>query len=399
MLPYYAPEIIIGANKINLNTFFGFIRCKVTCTKEMMKGKKPLHGTKDEDGKLIFPYMTNKEIVLFSEEIKYGMTLGIKYEVLDALRFRKAPIFKKCFEDAFKEKQKASKEGNTALELCHKIIANSTYGFPGMRKNDRDGVEIGLNLCYNDYLDQGKLMGVGKCGNYDVLRVKKDIDVKDVTVSISAAISSYARMRLHQFMTKIEEKGGTIYYIDTDSVITDLNIKLHDDIVKEFQWDLKGDELGCVKNECYKPIKKKYGLDVLNKQIEMDGELFFDGAYIVGNKAYNVYKTIYNGEKIEINKLKGYKQCEFYDVNHEKIEYNLNSNDYERLINGEKIKQKQLQFSCNKQNMVGEQNSFKVRHRTIEKSFKIQYTKGENIDYEKLKNEKIINIIPKNIIN
>ena len=48
----------------------------------------------------------------------------------------------KFFTDAFKKKAAASKIGNEAMTQIYKIIANSGYGFWGLRVKDKDCVKI-----------------------------------------------------------------------------------------------------------------------------------------------------------------------------------------------------------------------------------------------------------------
>ena len=437
-LPFGFPEYI-KASLIDLRSFFGFVQVEVTGTKLMLKGKKPLHCMKDVDGKLIFPYLNKTTLVIFSEEIKLGLKMGYKYKVIDGVRFRKGKFLKKCFEDLFKEKQEANRAGNPAMELCNKIIINSTYGFFGTRVNDRDGVIIGENLYYNDFLDQGKLLGYGKIGGYDLLRVKKDIGIKDINVAVSAAIASYSRMKIHELISDIEALGYKVYYCDTDSIITDCKLNEHPELMKKYQWDKKGDEMGCLKNECIKIVKKyaekkfvkqylndklkidgidnfklkkkqyeveciedsrKYGKEFLIKQTEIDeGELHFDLACVAGCKAYATNKKLHDNAEVEIDKLKGYSQRDLYDFQGVKHEYNLCMNDFKNLIAGGTLEQKQLQISCNKQNMLCEKDSFKIRQSIRDKKFKLQYSKGEELNMEELRRDKFTWVNPKYINN
>src|SRR6266850_1513361 len=68
----------------------------------------------------------------------------------------------------------------------------------------------------------------------------------DVSIVISAMITSYARIYMNKIKLDILNRGGKLYYMDTDSIVT--NIQLSSKIV--------GFELGKFKLE-YK-IKKGY---------------------------------------------------------------------------------------------------------------------------------------------
>jgi hypothetical protein len=70
MMPIGKPERVEGSD-IDIKNFFGFIRCKVTTNPKVLT----LHGFK-RNNKLTFANHIGTEIMMFSEEIKLGLTLG-----------------------------------------------------------------------------------------------------------------------------------------------------------------------------------------------------------------------------------------------------------------------------------------------------------------------------------
>ena len=71
-----------------------------------------------------------------------------------------APRMAKFFKDAFKRKADAKRDGNPALAQVWKIIANSGYGFWGLRTADRDSIliqEVDKSAIY-PYLESGKFL-------------------------------------------------------------------------------------------------------------------------------------------------------------------------------------------------------------------------------------------------
>lgn len=64
----------VEGSEIDSENFFGFICCSVTTNEKIT----PLHGMKHE-GKLVFAHHKNTTMMLFSEEIKYGLSLGNTY--------------------------------------------------------------------------------------------------------------------------------------------------------------------------------------------------------------------------------------------------------------------------------------------------------------------------------
>jgi hypothetical protein len=73
--------------------------------------------------------------------------------------------------------------------------------------------------------------------------VEKNVDVfKDVSIAISAMITSYARILMTKIRLEILKRGGKIYYIDTDGIVTDIDLSTIDP-------NLVGAELGLFKLE------------------------------------------------------------------------------------------------------------------------------------------------------
>jgi hypothetical protein len=50
-------------------------------------------------------------MMLFSEEIKYGLTLGFKYDVIRGFKFDSAPLLRDIMTDGFKLKAEAKLKG------------------------------------------------------------------------------------------------------------------------------------------------------------------------------------------------------------------------------------------------------------------------------------------------
>ena len=161
LLPYGKPVWISG-ERIDVLDFFGFVNVKV---KSIHTNKKPLHAIK-ENGKLMFRHFVDwTDLNLFSEELKLGIQSGMyEYKIESGLSFQSAKWLDKFFTDAFVKKAEAKKSGNPALAQTYKIIANSGYGFWGLRVKDRDTIKIcekDKSVVY-DYLHKGKFMNLIK---------------------------------------------------------------------------------------------------------------------------------------------------------------------------------------------------------------------------------------------
>jgi len=342
---------------------YSFIRCMVRST-DLGMTKKPLHYIK-RMGKMIFPHLGDwTEMTLYSAEMLYGKRKGLyEYELLDGYRFEGKKILKAYMNDGFKAKAVAKKEGKKALAQAHKIIINSGYGFWGLNKKNRDSVKIiddpKFNPSYvHQYIEKGQLVNESAYNGYIQLRLKKDIPVSDFNVSVAAAITSLARVRITNLIHDIEDTGKRVFYCDTDSVITDCDVVNIPHLQEEYMWDRCGDDLGSLKNEADDEVSKE-------RIAECGGSVWFDKLIVMGAKFYSL-----KAEGIDITKCKGRKKDKKDPINYEVF--------HEALYKGHSIKQDQTQFRCGKSVWLNEENPYQMTKKVVEdKTFKIQYSKGK----------------------
>lgn len=356
-LPYGKPETYTDKDKIKKlfdnDKFFGFIKCKV---KQNITTFPPLHGVKLNEkqkivksgGRLTFPIIEPPEtrttplptITLFTEEIKLGIETGqYEYEFIEGVRFCKAPIMKEYVEELYKLKMEASPDGekpNPVLRQIAKIWVNSAYGYWGLRCFDREGVKIEKvgETSWENKMKNNKLISVGTNGEYNISRFIEDVDIKEVNVGIAAAITSYARIRLWKLTCDIMKKGGDVYYCDTDSIMCNINIKEFPDLMKEYQWDGTGNELGSLKNEAKK-------------------NEYYTKLYIGGKKLYAL-----NTRDNKLQKsCKGFSFVEQDDKLYMKQDGKLIPLSYE-TYKQQKIYGSQFTMICGRNRFVSENDSF-----------------------------------------
>ena len=379
LLPYSAPEYIAGKD-IDINNFFGFIKCKVTT---LRKDIKPLHGVL-ENGKLLFRHLKSREIVLFSEEIKLGMqNKQYHYEFESGYEFKSGYVMKEMSKEVFKLKADAKEQGKDALSLVWKIILNSSYGFWGLRTHAREGVKIFPRgeAPVRSYMDGGQLKSESDIGNYTLLRVLNDLNITDFNVAIASAITSYARCELWNLINTIEEKGHQVYLCDTDSVICNLDLNDYPDMKERFQWDGCGDELGTLKNELNSDVLKR---DSKIKQLIREGKiedrnkikfrelteeehndvkygvnLFYDHGMFNGAKYYAIKSDEWG---CETAKCKGFAKTPQYKLKYEGFDQTL--------------KQDVKQFVCGLSGYLNDEAPFKINLRKVHKEISPLYNKG-----------------------
>ena len=363
--------------------------------------RKPIHGMKDPKTKrLLFRQFPEwQELTLFSEEVKLGCEEKMyEYEIIDGLQYKSAPILAKIMDDCVARKAEARAAGNDGKAGVYKIIANSVYGFWALNTHDREGIIIGEHDMIDPakYLNEDRLLGMSQNGKYTTLRVLEDINVKDTCISIASAITSYSRLRLWQLMDAIEKKGHLVYYCDTDSVISSCNIEQYPDLMAEFKPDGTGKRLGSLKDESEELIEKHFTkklrkqhkykdtektrpehMQMIKELCDMEKTGSFESLVIGGLKFYSLQKILHNGEKAEINKLKGGSASKLCHQDY------LNTGEecmhtFE-CLNGcvcHTMNQKALQFKCGVRGYMDQENPFAIRVSTVPKQFKFAYSKG-----------------------
>ena len=383
-LPYGSPEWVDFKNNDDFKGFFGF--CDVW-VRSINLNKKPIHATNQRvDGasrRLFAHYLDWTKMNLFSQEIRLGREKGVyeyKFEGCRGISFNSGKFLTNVFQECFEQKQKNN--DNEAMRMTWKIIANSLYGFWGLRWTDRDSILIEKSSECNlaKHLASRKVTNISQMGEYTTLKVSKDLEMEDFNVAIASAITSYSRMKLWNLINDIEDRGYEVYYCDTDSVISNCNIREDDYLQATYCPDITGDALGSLKNECLDKIKKHNKktdnkIDI-NLQSEADGgELCFDEVIICGCKWYALKKTCYNGEVIMDTKLKGYKEGSKDSKDYQPLLYE----DYERVTSDKSqcIFQVQQQFNIPKSSYIDEERRFGLKIIHIPKKFHVNYKKGK----------------------
>lgn len=252
----------LSEDGLNLDELFGFFFCKVK-TNNRYLGLLPLH---DEKGNLVLP---NGEFegVWFSEELKFARDNGYEIKVIKGYNFNKIyNVFDKFVDYLYDIKSKTK----GAIKVIIKFILNSLIGRFALSiykpKNeilDKDRLDyiVSTRDCTYEYLYDGRylvsydpVVSNSRCeeSGLDFIKVlnneKKDVEktnkFDNVSISTAAAVTSYARIFMNKVKLLVLSLGGKIYYMDTDSLVTD--IELNDELV--------GNKLGQFKLE-YK-IKK-----------------------------------------------------------------------------------------------------------------------------------------------
>ena len=308
---------------LDLDKLFGFFYAKVKTNNQYL-GLLPVH----RGGRLICP---NGEFegIWSSEELKFAKSKGYEITVIKGYQFNKVNnIFKDYILELFNFKNTST----GFLKLIYKSLLNNFLGRFGLNlikpltqtvnKEKRDFIlstrivhsqtilnedkflitfdpTISNKICKNHGLDIFKVLEKESKTN-----IENSLDIfKDVSIATAAFVTSYARIHINKCKLDILEKGGSIYYSDTDSLVLDSSFL-------DSNW-----------------IGKNIG------QFKL--EYFIDEAYFISNKTYCL--ILKNGETIIKTKgvinnsitIEDFKSMYWFNKNITARKYNSKTN-YEK---------------------------------------------------------------------
>lgn len=115
------------------------------------------------------------------------------------------------------------------------------------------------------------------------LNIENKLDVfKDVSIATAAFVTSYARVFINKCKLDIIEKGGSIYYSDTDSIVLDksyLDSKWIGEDIGQFKLEYEIDEAFFISNKTYCLILKNKEVIIKTKGVLNDSVQDFKSMY------------------------------------------------------------------------------------------------------------------------
>ena len=241
---------------------FGFFYCTVEANDNYL-GLLP----HKKDGSIICPKGT-WEGWYFSEEIKFASANGYKIFLKKGHHFNKeANVFDKYVKDLYYKKSNSTNPSEIAVS---KSLLNNLIGRFGLSL-DKDITEIFDVETLNDLMQTKRIKSYKNIGSSDqyLVSYNNNVDLeiceysgvdyisayvenlktksrskskisssddtyRNVSIVISSAVNSYARIYMQTIKLEILKRGDLIYYTDTDSLITN----------KAFDDKLIGGQLG-----------------------------------------------------------------------------------------------------------------------------------------------------------
>jgi hypothetical protein len=308
-------------NSVNLQDLFGFFYCEIK-TGDNYLGLLPVHH---KEG-MIMPNGSWKGWY-FTEELKYASENGYTINVIKGYNFNKVnDVFTDYVKDLYQIKSttKDRVEKDIAKRLLNHLLGRFGLNIVKPITKCVDNKELSIiissrkvmgkpiSITDNDYwITYHEQVDKDICEEHGVdyikvqnLTPKTDIErlntFKDVSLTTSAAITAYARIYMSKIKQDILNKGGNIYYTDTDSIVTD--IALDNSLV--------GDELGLFKLE-YK-IKQAFYISNKTYYADLADQPEGSPSYVVKSKSVksnslnlNSFEELYKGNSVDAVKRLG----------------------------------------------------------------------------------------------
>lgn len=333
LYPYSALNSMPGKNCVftdNINRdicdikddMFGFYYCKIISSDNYI-GLLPVRS---KDG-LTMP-LGEFEGWYFSEELKFAHDHGYNIKVISGYKFDKQEnVFNKYVEEFYSIKRDST---DIVLRSIAKSMLNNLLGRFALNI-EKSTTELVSEDTYNELTQYKRIISIKRigdkllvthdkniskdiCDTHDVDFYKTFINVmnsskkdasrqdrlRDVSIAISSAVTSYSRIFMNKVKLDVLNRGGSIYYTDTDSIVTDI----------ELDSSLVGTEIGKFKlefmvNDGYFISSKTYCLVLNEKYVTEKNEGIIIKSKGVNDITLNVddFVNLYNGIDIETKRF------------------------------------------------------------------------------------------------
>lgn len=304
---------------------FGFFYCKIKCDDNRYLGLLPVRL---ESG-LTFPY-GEWEGWYFSEELKFAKENGYDIQVIKGYQFDKVTnIFDNFVNTLMKIKQnpKTPTEKNLA-----KLILNSLIGKFGMdiyqtitsilseddlqtlvkttKVKDTTQISEDVYLVVHENVISKEICDETNQDYISLLNEKGSTEnsinsSNNVSITTAAATLAYARIHMGKQMLDILNRGGKLYYTDTDSIVTDIELSpdsIHDSELGKFKLEHITEKALFVADKTYVLISDKIDPDtkknIIVKRAKSVNSKFLE---------FKNYEDLYNNIQIQVDKTNSYR--------------------------------------------------------------------------------------------
>jgi|SRR5882672_552883 len=320
-MPVGAPVYFEGdITKVDSEAF-GFFEVDVKTPKDLNIPILQLRVKTDKGGIKTMAALGNWRGTHFSEEIKNSLTKGYKFKINRGYLFEKGYIFDEYVD--FLYDLKLNSEKGTPNYTISKLLLNSLYGRLGMSPH-MESVQIVDEENSFKFTQNNLVSNIINLQNGKIIITYLDEKERynnrtlNISVPISAAVTSYSRIHMSQFKLM---RGINIFYSDTDSI----------DIDKPLDPKFVGPELGKMKLEqifkkvVYLAPKVYGGITSKSEYVKIKGlnhPISFD----------EISSLLVKDSKLEISQDKWYRDMSVGQVSIKKDIYTLIVTDNKRKL-------------------------------------------------------------------
>lgn len=252
-----------------------------------------------EGGKLIFPTgrfkgrWANIELL---EAFNAGATIEIHSQYL----YESEPFLAPFVHTFYKLRQAAIEAGDAFKSYAYKILLNSVYG-KLVETVERTAIVYGSKRV-SIAIAQGK--HVESTGVAGIYRVVSEEEGPFRHVAAGSYVTARSRILLYRYMKRVRDLGGELYYCDTDSIVTDIELPPEPDALGNLKLEMTLTEWECVAPKVYRCITDDGKHIYKCKGTPLDkGD---DGEKLSAEKSLARWHDYLNGIRVEREGLNGF---------------------------------------------------------------------------------------------
>jgi hypothetical protein len=201
----------------------GFVRCNVYVPETMNIPPLPVRGKKEDglpESKLVFVVGRLHGVWEYSE-LQMAEEYGCRIEEwFESVWYPARELFVEFVLELYKYRDKSRPGFDEALAEVVKRMLNALYGKFGQKT---------IRKKVYRYDDPKRPANAKPAAPNDpecpIWYAEEESDAVYIIPQISARITSLSRQRLYRAMMAAERKGGRVYYTDTDSIVTDVELE------------------------------------------------------------------------------------------------------------------------------------------------------------------------------
>lgn len=182
--------------------------------------------TDDGYQKVVFPTGDIEGWYMVSE-VRYAQSVGALTDVnvLDAYVSRLGRPFENYGSALYQQKREINSDEKPAKYFAVKLLLNSFYGKFGMERDQTSITQV---------RPDGELEGLvpinAELEGHRIYEEPTESRSPYIIPRIAAAITARARIEMHKWFMRAKEQGGKVWYCDTDSIVTNVELPEGEDL-------------------------------------------------------------------------------------------------------------------------------------------------------------------------